>query len=74
MNTDSIPAPPTSTAAKPGYLTTEFWMTALSQVGFLASAFGGLLPAKYAAVAVTASQVAYSVSRGLAKSAPASAQ
>jgi hypothetical protein len=52
---------------RPGWQTTEFWMTALSNAGLLLGAASGALPPKYAVVAVAASQVAYNVSRGLAK-------
>ena len=61
-------AKPTTT---PGWQTSEFWMTALGQVGFLLAAVGGFLPPQYAAIAAAASQVAYSISRGMTKSAAA---
>lgn len=51
----------------PGWKTSEFWMTALSHAGVLLAAAAGVLPPKYAALAVAASQVAYNLSRGLAK-------
>jgi hypothetical protein len=53
--------------AKPGYLTTEFWVTVLASVGAVAASAEGSLPQKYAALATTISVVAYSISRGLAK-------
>ena len=69
------PANPTSSnaARTPGWKTSEFWMTAVGQAGLVLAAAGGLLPAKYAALAGALSQVAYSVSRGLAKSGLAAA-
>ena len=51
----------------PGWKTSEFWITTLGQIGAIIAACTGALPAKYAALAVTASQVAYAISRGLAK-------
>lgn len=52
---------------KAGIKTTEFWITVLIDVGSLASALAGALPAKYAAVATAVSTAAYAVSRGLSK-------
>ncbi len=57
----------------PGWKTSEFWMTAIGQVGLILAATSGALPTKYAALAGALSQVAYSVSRGLAKSGTATA-
>lgn len=51
----------------PGWKTSEFWMTTLGQVALMLAACDGLLPAKYAALAGALSQVAYSLSRGIAK-------
>lgn len=52
---------------KPGLKTTEFWLTIATDVGLLATALAGALPAKWAAVAVGVAQLAYAFSRGLAK-------
>lgn len=52
---------------KSGLKTTELAVTVLTDVGIIASALAGALPAKWAAVAATISTVAYSISRGLAK-------
>lgn len=52
---------------EPGHLTTEFWVTAATDVGVLAAALAGALPPKWAAIAAAIANVAYAVSRGLAK-------
>jgi len=52
---------------KPGYQTTEFWVTILTALGASAAAASNNLPDRYAALATTISVVAYSISRGLAK-------
>ena len=52
----------------PGWQTSEFWMTALGQIGLVLAAASGALPARYAAIAGALSQVAYNVSRGMVKS------
>ena len=57
-----------SSAVTPGWKTSEFWMTAIGQVGLVLAAASGALPTKYAVLAGALSQVAYSVSRGMAKS------
>ena len=68
--------PGTSTAAvspvTPGWKTSEFWMTAIGQIGLVLAAASGALPTKYAVFAGALSQVAYSVSRGMAKAGAAS--
>lgn len=53
---------------KSGIQTTEFWVTILTDVGVVATALQGALPAKWAALAVAVANVAYAVSRGLTKS------
>ena len=64
MTVPAAKAPP----AKPGVLTTEFWISTLTTVGAIAFAVQGSLPPRYAAYAALASTIAYSISRGLAKS------
>ena len=66
-------AAPTAMAVTPGWKTSEFWMTAVGQLGLVLAAASGALPTKYAVLAGSLSQVAYSVSRGLAKSGAATA-
>lgn len=57
----------TAKTVKPGYKTTEFWVTVISGVGWLTAALAGALPPKWAAALLAASGVAYKLSRGLAK-------
>ena len=65
----SHPAVPAKASpAKPGIMTTEFWVSTLTTVGAIAFAVQGSLPPRYAAYAALASTIAYSISRGLAKS------
>jgi len=52
---------------KAGYKTSEFWVTALSIAGLVASAAASTLSHKYAAIGVSVSGAAYAISRGLAK-------
>lgn len=52
---------------RPGHRTTEFWITVATEVGVLVSALAGALPPKWAAVAAAVANVAYAISRGLAK-------
>ena len=66
-------SPVTSSSLTPGWRTSEFWMTALGHAGLILAAASGALPAQYAAIAAALSQVAYNLSRGLTKSAAASA-
>ena len=66
-----LPAPPR--AVRPGWQTSEFWMTLLGHLGLFGGAVSGVLPPQYAALAAAASQVAYNLSRGLVKSGAAAA-
>lgn len=52
---------------KPGWKTTEFWLTVATEVGVVSSAASGVLSPKYATFAATVSAAAYAVARGLAK-------
>jgi len=52
---------------KPGYKTTEFWVTVLTAVGALIAALADQLPPKYAALGAAISSGLYAISRGLAK-------
>jgi hypothetical protein len=47
--------------------TTELWVTVLTDVGVIAAALQGSLAPKWAAVAAAVSTLAYSLSRGIAK-------
>lgn len=53
---------------KPGYATTEFWMTALSAIGALLTSLAGAVKPELAATLVMAANAAYALSRSLAKS------
>jgi uncharacterized membrane protein YfcA len=55
---------------KPGYKTTEFFVTVLTAVGALIAALAGQLTPRYAAIASAVSVAAYALSRGLAKRYP----
>lgn len=55
------------TTPKPGYLTTEFWVAVLTNVGVVVAALAGNLPPRYAAIAAAVSTSAYAIARGLAK-------
>ncbi len=66
-STANLPAAPTAPTFTPGWKTSEFWLTALGQAGVVLASVSGGLPPRYAATAVTLSQVAYSLSRGIAK-------
>lgn len=52
---------------KPGWKTSEFWVTVLTDAGFVATSLAGALPAKWAAALTAAASLTYAVSRGLAK-------
>jgi len=52
---------------KPGYKTSEFWITALIVAGLVISAATTPLSPKWAAIGASASGAAYAISRGLAK-------
>jgi hypothetical protein len=63
----AAPAQPAIPVAKPGIKTTEFWGKSIFQVISLLTMFGGFLPGKYGLAAAVALEVAYGISRGLAK-------
>jgi hypothetical protein len=52
---------------KPGYKTTEFWVSVVAAGAALAAAVQGALPPKYAAIAGAVAVFGYAVARGLAK-------
>ena len=62
----TTPAAPTK-KVKPGWQTTEFWITVIGEIGAVCAAASGVIPSKSAALLMTASAVAYKISRGLAK-------
>jgi Na+/H+ antiporter NhaC len=55
---------------RPGYLTTEFWVSTLATIGAFLAGIGGFLPANFAILAAAISAGAYAISRGLAKQNP----
>jgi hypothetical protein len=59
--------PAKAAPAKPGWQTTEFWITVLTAVGATAASATDNLPPRYATIASTVAVVAYAISRGLAK-------
>jgi hypothetical protein len=52
---------------KPGYKTTEFWVTAITSAAALVAALSGNLSPRYAALAAAISTGLYAIGRGLAK-------
>jgi hypothetical protein len=52
---------------KPGYKTTEFWVTAITSAAALVAALSGNLSPRFAAIAAAVSSGLYAVARGLAK-------
>jgi hypothetical protein len=59
----------TVTPVKPGYLTTEFWVTVTADLGLVATSVvdANVLSPKYAALAAGLATAAYNISRGLTK-------
>lgn len=52
---------------KPGWKTSEFWVTAAAIVGVVASSIAGAFNGHVAAYGIAISVAAYAISRGLAK-------
>lgn len=52
------------TQVKPGWKTTEFWLTVATGAGTL---FGDFIPASWKAAVVTVTAAAYAISRAIAK-------
>jgi hypothetical protein len=52
---------------KPGWQTTEFWVTALTIAGLVVASAAASLSPRYAAIGAAVSAGLYAVSRGLAK-------
>lgn len=53
--------------AKPGYLTTEFWVTTLTSVAALVAALTSNLNPRYAAIGAAVAEGLYALSRGITK-------
>lgn len=58
-----VPIRPIAPPPKPGFLTTEFWMSNASILGFVL----GLIPADWRGAAVAVVTAAYSISRAVIK-------
>lgn len=52
---------------KPGYKTTEFWLTMGSNVAAILTTLAGVVPPKWSAIFLIAANGLYALSRGLAK-------
>jgi hypothetical protein len=52
---------------KPGWKTSEFWVTALTIAGLVVSSLAAPLSPRYAALGASAAAGLYAISRGLAK-------
>lgn len=52
---------------KPGYKTSEFWISGLVIIGLTVAAISAPLAPRYAAIGAVVSGAAYTISRGLAK-------
>jgi len=55
---------------KPGWKTTEFWVTALAGFSFMVAPVVSALPDRYAVLGTAMSVFAYNLSRGIAKAFP----
>lgn len=53
--------------AKPGYRTTEFWVTTITSVAALVAALTSNLNPRYAALGAAVSEGLYAISRGITK-------
>lgn len=74
MQTNPSPSPapivPGSPAqVKPGYKTTEFWLTVTVSIATLLGALAGVVPPQTAAILAAISNGLYAISRGMAKQA-----
>lgn len=58
----------TPVAVKPGFKTSEFFLTLLTTIGTVGASLAGVLSGKAAAIVAGISTAAYAISRGLAKS------
>lgn len=52
---------------KPGWKTSEFWLTIAGDVAGVSTATAGVLPLKWAAIAIAVAHLGYAISRGNAK-------
>jgi hypothetical protein len=69
--TNPAPAPtPPPGGIKPGWRTTEFWVTLLTICGLVVASGAASLPERYAAIGASVSASLYAIARGLAKLLP----
>lgn len=54
-------------SGKPGWKTTEWWLSLATQAGVLWGAIQGFIPPKYAAIIAVAGTAVYTVARTIAK-------
>lgn len=52
---------------KPGWKTTEFWLTALAEIGTLIGALRGVIPAETAGIIIAIQTAIYNILRTIAK-------
>lgn len=64
----TTPPAPVKPSPKPGYLTTEFWLTVAVNAAALCSTLASALPQRYGALMATVATGLYALSRGWAKS------
>lgn len=57
----------TMDGTKPGWKTTEFWLTVASQVATIWGSVQGFIPPKYAVIATSVGTAIYTILRTLAK-------
>lgn len=68
--TESTPATPAVAPAKhlkPGWQTTEFWISAFSTIASIGGALAGIVPGRVGVISGAVASGAYAISRGLAK-------
>ncbi len=52
---------------KPGYRTTEFWMSLFTTVGSVVGQIGGLIPAPWGTIAAAVCTFGYTIARSFTK-------
>ena len=58
----------TMNGTKPGWKTTEFWLTVANQIAFVWGSVQGYVPPKYAVIGTAVGTCIYTILRTLAKS------
>ena len=56
-----------ATVVKPGWKTSEFWLSILTTIGAVGASVSGVLSGKAGAIVAGISTAAYAISRGLTK-------